>query len=141
MQMSEALQLMLLNRPAVVANVAAFVILATAERGPLRMLLWLTTGTAIGWLMEFTSTRTGFPFGYYSYHAASFANEWSAGGVPLFASLSFAALTYFGHSAACTLLAPLRGERAAVRRVEDPALPTSWQVLLLATVLDRKSVV
>jgi uncharacterized membrane protein len=133
--MSNALLVMLLNRPAVVANVTAFLILALAERGALRTMWWLATGTAIGWLMEFSSTRTGFPFGHYAYHPAAFANEWSAGGVPLFASLSFAALTYFGYSAACTLLAPLHGEGLAVRRVPDPHLATSWRVLLLATVL------
>lgn len=133
--MMEAVLLMLVNRPAVVANLAAFVILALAERGVARMLLWLVSGTAIGWFMEFSSTRTGFPFGYYVYHTKSFAHELSAGGVPLFASLSFAALTYLGYSAACTLLSPLRGAGAAVRRFENDGLATSWRVLLLAAVL------
>jgi len=133
--MIEALRLMLVNRPAVVANVLAFVVLALAERGVARTALWLLTGTAIGWFMELSSTRTGVPFGFYVYHTQSFAGELSAGGVPLFASFSFAALTYLGYSAACTLLSPLRGTGAAIRRHESDALVTSWRVLLLAALL------
>jgi uncharacterized membrane protein len=133
--MMEAVLLMLVRRPAVVANLVAFIVLALAERGVPRTLLWLITGTAIGWFMEFASTRTGFPFGYYVYHTESFAHELSAGDVPLFASLSFAALTYLGYSASCTLLSPLRGVGAAVRRLENDALATSWRVLLLSAVL------
>ena len=131
----ETVLLTLVHRPAVAANVAAFVILALAERGVARTLLWLVTGTAIGWFMEFSSTHTGFPFGYYVYHAQSFANELSAGGVPIFASLSFAALTYLGYSAACTLLSPLQGRGPAVRRFESDTLATSWRVLVLSAVL------
>lgn len=131
----EAAFAMLINRLPVVANLAAFVILALAERGTARTVLWLISGTAIGWFTEFSSTRTGLPFGHYVYHTQSFAHELSAGGVPLFASLSFAALAYLGYSAACTLLSPLRGKGAAVRRVEDDTLATSWRVLVLAAVL------
>ncbi|MBI4517009.1 MAG: carotenoid biosynthesis protein [Deltaproteobacteria bacterium] len=131
----EVAYLMLVNRPAVLANLAAFAILALAERGVRRMLLWLVTGTAIGWLVEFSSTHTGFPFGYYVYHQESFAGELAAGGVPIFASLSFAALTYLGYSSACTLLSPLRGAGAAVRRVEPDSLSTSWRLWVLAAVL------
>jgi hypothetical protein len=133
--MTDAALLMLVKRPAVVANLAVFVILALAERGAVRMWAWLVIGTAIGWFMEFSSTHTGFPFGHYQYHQQSFTGELSAGGVPLFASLSFAALTYFGHSAACTLLSPLRGAGPAVRRLESDRLATSWRVLLLSAVL------
>jgi uncharacterized membrane protein len=131
--MFEPAFLMLRNRPAVVANVAAFVVLALAERGTVRTLLWLCVGTAIGWAMEFASTRTGFPFGEYVYHTDSFVGEWSAGGVPLFASLSFAALTYLGYSAACTLLSGLRGTGSRTRRSDNET--TSWRVLVLSAVL------
>jgi putative membrane protein len=74
----------------VLAFLASFVVICWAERGWQRTLLWLVSGTCIGWLMEFSSTHNGFPFGDYSYHEWNFPDELFAGGVPIFASLSFA---------------------------------------------------
>jgi putative membrane protein len=129
-----AVLVLLRDHPPVVANLVTFALLATAERGFIRAGLWLLAGTFIGWSMEFSSTHNGFPFGTYSYHPTDYPDDVWLGSVPLFASLSFAALTYFGYSAALTLLSPLRVEGAQVRRLAVPGLPTSWRVLLLATV-------
>lgn len=123
------------NHPPVAANLLSFLVLATSERGYARALLWLVSGTFVGWLMEFSSTHNGFPFGAYTYHVANYPDDIWLGTVPLFASLSFAALTYFGYSAALTLLSPLRREQWNVRRIDVPGLATSWRVLLLATLL------
>jgi uncharacterized membrane protein len=131
----EALLTTLANRPSTVANVVAFLILATAERGALRAAIWLVTGTALAWLSEASSIRTGVPYGLYFYHAESFAGEPSLAGVPIFASLSIASLTYFGYSAAWTLLSPLRGRGARIERAPDGALPHSWRVLWLAALV------
>jgi putative membrane protein len=89
----------------------------------------------LGWLMEFSSTRTGFPFGAYTYHESLFPDELWIGGVPVFASLSFAFLTYFGYSLASTLLSRLERRGGDVRRVDDPRVATSLQVLALAAVI------
>ena len=79
---------MFVNRPYVVSLVLTFLVVAAAERGWLRMALWLVVGTFIGWLSEFVSVRTGFPFSWYEYYPANFPNELWLGGIPLFASLS-----------------------------------------------------
>jgi uncharacterized membrane protein len=118
------------RRPYVVAFFAAFALLAWSERGPRRMLLWLLTGTAIGWLSEVCSVNTGFPFGHYAYHRNEFPDELWIGPVPLFASLSFAFMSYFAFSAACRLLAP---RRTASPRAH-PSAPSSSSPLA-ATVL------
>jgi putative membrane protein len=131
----DAVTAMFLKRPEVVANVAAFGILACAERGWRRTAGWLVTGTFIGWLMELSSVRTGFPFGAYAYRQANFPDEAWFGGVPLFASLSFAALSYFGYSAACTMLSPLRRQGWDVQRIDSPAITGSLSTLLLASLL------
>ena len=55
---------MFVNRPYVVTLVLTFMVVAAAERGWLRMALWLVVGTFIGWLSEFISVRTGFPFSW-----------------------------------------------------------------------------
>jgi len=135
MRAMHALLALVRDHPPVVANLFSFLLLALAERGFLRTGLWLVTGTFLGWLMEFSSTQTGFPFGMYAYHEAAYPNDVWIGGVPLFASVSFAALTYFGYSAAWTLLSPLRWEGANLRRVEVPGLLISAQHLFLAAVL------
>jgi putative membrane protein len=126
---------MFVNRPYVVSLVVVFMVVAAAERGWLRMVIWLVVGTLLGWLSEFTSTRTGFPFSWYEYYPANFANELWLGGIPLFASLSFAALSYFGHSAAYTLLSPLHRGPGGIERTENMQLLLSLKVALWASLL------
>lgn len=126
---------MFTERPYVVAFLVSFLVIALAERGWQRTLLWLATGTFIGWLVEFSSIRNGFPFGNYDYNEASFPDELFIGGVPLFASLSFAFLTYFGYSIACTFLSRLERRGADVQRRIDPRIDTSLRVLLLAAIV------
>jgi putative membrane protein len=119
----------------VLAFLASFLVIATAERGVLRMLGWLVTGTFLGWLMEFSSTRNGFPFGDYAYHDELFPDELFIAGVPLFASLSFAFLTYFGYSVACTLLSSIERRNGDIVRVDDERLFGSLGVLGLAAII------
>jgi uncharacterized membrane protein len=126
---------MFVNRPYVVSLVITFMVVAAAERGWLRMVIWLIVGTFIGWLSEFCSTRTGFPFSWYEYYPANFANELWLGGIPLFASLSFAAMSYFGHSVAYTLLSPLHRGPRGIERTENMQLLLSLKVALWASLL------
>lgn len=108
----DALLLMITNRPSTIANLVAFLILATAERGAPRAAIWLVTGTTLAWLSEASSIRTGFPYGLYFYHSEKFVGELALAGVPLFASVSISCLTYFGFSAARALLgAPFASTR------------------------------
>ncbi len=120
-------------RPYVVILVLAFWLIAVAERGVRRAGIWFVTGTFIGWLMEFSSTRNGFPFGNYVYHESLFPEELWLGGVPLFASLSFAALSYLGYSIAYTLLAGMRFGERGLERIENREVALSLRVLLLST--------
>lgn len=119
----------------VLAFLASFVVIAWAERGWVRMLVWLATGTFLGWLMEFSSIRNGFPFGDYSYHDELFPDELFIGGVPIFASLSFAFMTYFSYSVACTLLSRLERRGNDIVRVDDSKIMVSTRVLVLAAVI------
>lgn len=129
---SEVVIAMVADRPYVLVFLAFFLVVSGAERGWKRTLFWGVSGTFLGWLAEYSSIRNGFPFGGYTYHNESFPRELWLGGVPFFASISFAFLTYFGYSAACTFLSPLRWTRSDLQRVEDPAIANSWHALLLA---------
>jgi putative membrane protein len=117
------------------AIVVVFWILAPCEVGWRRAAFWFVSGSVLGWLAEFVSTRTGFPFGHYAYHGHLFPNELWVGGVPPFASVSFAALTYLGYSSAITLLAPLRRIDGTVRAQVTPSLRRSPAVLFLAALI------
>ena len=126
---------MFVNRPYVVSLVLTFLVIAAAERGWLRMVIWLVTAASIGWLSEFSSQRTGFPYGFYSYYPSSFANELWLSNVPLFASLSYAALSYLGYSLTYTLFSPLRKGSHGIERVENQELMLSLKVALCASLL------
>jgi putative membrane protein len=128
----EELTAMLTERPYVLAFLASFLVIAVAERGWLRAVLWLVSGAFIGWLAEFTSIRNGFPFGMYDYHPENFPDELFIGGVPLFASLSFAFLPYFAYSLSCTFLSRLEYRDGDLQRVVEPHIDNSLRVLLLA---------
>jgi uncharacterized membrane protein len=130
----DALLAMFRERPYVVAFLATFVVVAWSERGWPRMLFWLASGTFLGWLVEFSSTRNGFPFGHYAYHASNFPDELFIAGIPFFASLSFAFLTYFGYSAACAFLSPLERRGADIER-PDRRADGSMRVLALAALI------
>ncbi len=131
----EAIAAMLTERPYVVAFLLSFLLVAWAERGWQRALFWLASGIFLGWLMEFSSVRTGFPFGFYTYHEENFPRELWIGDIPFFASLSFAFLTYFGYSVACTLLSPLRRQGWDIQRQAPFSVDGSLLVLLLAASL------
>jgi putative membrane protein len=126
---------MFVNRWYVMALVITFMVVAVAERGWLRMMIWLVVGTFIGWLSEFCSTRTGFPFTFYDYYPSSFPNELWLSNIPLFASLSFASLTYLGHSLTYTLFSPLKRSAYGIERVESKALSNSLKVALWSSLL------
>ncbi len=136
----EALGAMFTHRPYVVAFLATFAVLAWFERGPLRAAVWLISGTFLGWLSEFCSVNTGFPFGHYQYHKDQFASELWIGPVPLFASLSFGFMSYFAFSAARRLLARWNGSggRLSTRNVEtlDGALRTTLLAAIIGTWMD-----
>jgi hypothetical protein len=131
----EELTAMLTERPYVLAFLASFLVISVAERGWLRALVWLASGTFLGWLMEFSSTRNAFPFGMYDYHGEDFPDELFIGGVPLFASFSFAFLPYFAYSVACTLLSPLERRAGDIERRAAPRIDNSLRVLVLAALI------
>ena len=131
----EELIAMLTDRPYVVAFLVSFIFIAWAERGWRGVLFWLVSGTFLGWLMEFSSIRTGFPFGFYDYHEGIFPDELWIGGVPFFASLSFAFLTYFGYSVARTLLSRLERRGSDIQLATTPRMDGALLVLVLAALI------
>jgi uncharacterized membrane protein len=127
-------------RPYVFLFLAAFLLSAPSLIG------WRRTGLffAVVWLTafacEFSSTRTGLPFGWYYYTGPTVGQELYLSNIPFMASLSFSFLLYAAYCVALFLLLPIdhaaRPPRSSFQPLGfDPATRTSWPVLLLASVL------
>ena len=100
---------------------------------------------AIGWLTafasEFSSTRTGIPFGWYHYTASTVRQEIYLSNVPFMDSLSFTMLLYASYCLALSFLLPSHGEGfsqdASLRNGRllalrfDRSIRTSWPTFLL----------
>lgn len=127
-----------LLRPYVFLFLAAFLFSAQ------RLLGWRRTGWffLISWitafLCEFSSTRTGVPFGSYYYTGSTVGQELYISNVPFMDSLSFTFLLYASYCMALLFLLPpdsqalqaLNGRRPLRLRF-DLAARTSWPVLFL----------
>lgn len=124
-------------RPYVFLFLAAFLFAAQ------RLIGWRRTGIffAIGWVTafacEFSSTRTGIPFGWYFYTGSTVGQELYLSNVPFMDSLSFTFLLYASYCLALLFLLPAPPGGAAgggplaarLPLAYDPAVRTSWPAL------------
>jgi len=124
----------LVLRPYVFAFVALFLAAGCADLGWRRTLAFGATVSPLAWLAEFSSTRTGVPFGLYHYTGATRGQELYVVDVPLMDSLSFAFLAYAAFCLARGTLGPRRPSRAAL------ALATGLLMMALDLVIDPLAV-
>ncbi len=121
-------------RPYVFVFLAFFFLAGTVTMGVRRTLVFLLGTWGIAFLSEFSSTRNGFPYGFYHYTEATRGAELFISNVPFFDSLSFTFLLFASFSMALFFLAPLRGKSP-----EDPVAGTfairwSWKTAILTAV-------
>ncbi len=128
-------------RPYVFLFLAVFLFSAS------RLLGWRKTGLFffITWITafvcEFSSTRTGIPFGWYHYTGSTIGQELYLFNVPFMDSLSFTFLLYASYCLSLLFLLPARPvERhtrsfPSLRLLFDRDVRTSWSVLGLTVVL------
>ena len=81
-------------RPYVFVFLAIFLLAGARDLGWRRTLLFAGWVWPVAWLAEFSSTRTGIPFGLYHYTGDTRGRELFIGNVPLMDSLSFTFLAY-----------------------------------------------
>jgi len=115
-----------------------FVFLAAAVFCAHRLIGWRRTGLFLGitwytaFVCEWSSTRTGIPFGWYHYTGLTEGKELYLSNVPFMDSLSFSFLLYTSYCLALFFLLP--GQTAEGARWRRPALRfplesrTSWPV-------------
>ena len=104
-------------RPYVFAFLGLFLLAGTIDLGWRRVLGFAGCVWPVAWLAEFSSTRTGIPFGLYQYSLLTRGHELYVADVPLMDSLSFTFLAYASFCLARVALAgrtPSRPVTAAV---------------------------
>ena len=116
----------LVLRPYVFGFLAAFLVAGAIDLGWRRTLLFGTWVGPAAWLAEYSSTRTGVPFGLYHYTGSTHGQELFLADVPLMDCLSF---TFLAYAAFCLA-------RAALRSTPPPAPAVAVVAGVLMMLLD-----
>jgi uncharacterized membrane protein len=130
----------ILLRPYVFLFLAAFLFSAIKLIGwPRAWRFWLISW-ATAFVCEFSSTRTGIPFGWYFYNGSTVGQELYFSDVPFMDSISFSFLLFASYCVALGLLLPTSSspkiESAPMRPLQfDLDARTSWAVYGLTAFL------
>jgi uncharacterized membrane protein len=120
-------------RPYVFAFVACYLVFATLDLGWRRTLCFGAWVWLVAWASEFSSTRTGIPFGFYTYTHATRGQELFIADVPFMDAVSF---TFLAYAAFCLA-------RGALGRAASPPAVTVLGgafMMLLDVVIDPVAV-
>ena len=123
----------LLLRPYVFLFLAVALATSVWLMGPKRTALFFLLTWATAFLCEFSSTRTGIPFGWYFYTGSTRGQELYLSNVPFMDSLSFSFLLFMSYCLALIFLLPGRGHGLSWELRDNPAIRRSGQVLALTT--------
>lgn len=130
----------ILLRPYVFVFLAAFLFAAVRLIGwPRTWRFWLISWIT-AFICEYSSTRTGIPFGWYFYNGSTVGQELYIADVPFMDSLSFSFLLYAAYCVALCLALPIDSNSPPMRfRLRqfrfDKEARTGWQVFLLTAFL------
>lgn len=129
-----------LFRPYVFVFFAGFLYFAIQLIGWPRTWRFGVISCATAFVCEFSSTRTGIPFGWYHYTGSTAGQELYLADIPFIASLSFSFLLYAAYCLTLCILLPIEhsstSTRPSVRPLRfDLAARTGWPALLLTAIL------
>ncbi|MBI4577416.1 MAG: carotenoid biosynthesis protein [Planctomycetes bacterium] len=123
-------------RPYVFAFLAAFLCIGSRHMGWTRTVFLLGWGYAVAFASEWSSVRTGFPYGLYHYVEAPTRDlELWVAGVPFMDSLSYTFLAYFSWSTALFAVCPRMGRGLGLGLAETGRLRRSSLTVGLAVLL------
>jgi putative membrane protein len=125
----------ILLRPYVFVFFAVYFTIATLNMGVFRSLCFTVLAYSIAYLSEFSSTRNGFPYGFYSYIDVTRDQEIWIINVPFMDSLSYSFLSYVSLTMSLLFWSNLSGEGSNIRIVEDKQIFKSWRVILTGAIL------
>jgi putative membrane protein len=130
----------ILFRPYVFLFLASFLFAAIQLIGwPRTWRFWLISWTT-AFLCEYSSTRTGIPFGWYHYNGSTVGQELYFSNVPFMDSISFSFLLYASYCVALCILLPIEQSFSSTPSWLKPlrfdrAARTGWPVLLCTAFL------
>lgn len=119
----------LLLRPYVFLFLAIALATSTRLIGKQRTVIFFLITWVTAFVCEFSSTRTGVPFGWYFYTGSTIGRELYIGDVPFMDSLSFSFLLFTSYCLALTFLLPAQGRGLAKVMHADRAVRTSVPAL------------
>ncbi|HET7755031.1 MAG TPA: carotenoid biosynthesis protein, partial [Anaeromyxobacteraceae bacterium] len=119
-------------RPYVYAFLSVFLVFAVLQLGAARAATFAVTTWALAFAAEYSSTRNGFPFGFYRYFDETRGRELWISNVPFWDSLSFVFLSYFSFAVAAALLSsPADRARGSWSGLGHPAAPLVGGALMM----------
>ncbi len=118
-----------LLRPYVFLFLAVYLIIAILNMGVIRSVVFTVLAYTIAFLSEYSSTRNGFPYGFYSYIETTRNQELWISNVPFMDSLSYSFLAYVAYTMALFLWSPLRINKWDIRLVESERIRRSLKVV------------
>ena len=124
-----------LLRPYVFLFLAVYLAVAILNMGVLRSLFFTVLAYGIAFLCEYSSTRNGFPFGFYTYIDTTRDQELWISNVPFMDSLSFSFLIYLSYTLSLLLWAPLIKKGWDIRLGEIGPIKHSFKVIASASIL------
>ena len=123
----------LLLRPYVFLFLAIALATSVWLMGSKRTAIFFLLTWATAFACEFSSTRTGIPFGWYSYNGSTRGQELYLSKMPFMDSLSFWFLLFTSYCLALVFLLPARGHGLSLELRDNPAVRRSGPVLALTT--------
>ncbi|KMP11518.1 hypothetical protein UZ36_04285 [Candidatus Nitromaritima sp. SCGC AAA799-C22] len=118
-----------LLRPYVFVFLAVYLIIAILHMGVVRSVIFTVLACTIAFLSEYSSTRNGFPYGFYSYIETTRNQELWIFNVPFMDSLSYSFLAFVSYTVALFLWSPLKKEGWDIRLEETEEIRQSMTVV------------
>src|SRR5438132_1997157 len=120
-----------LLRPYVFVPLTLALAISVYLMGRTRTTIFFLVTWMVAFACEFSSTRTGIPFGWYFYNDSTRGQELYLSNVPFMDSLSFAFLLFGSYCVSLLLLSPSR-QQGSHLYIASSARQTSWSVLALS---------
>jgi uncharacterized membrane protein len=122
-------------RPYVFIFLFSYLVIAILDMGVKRSILFTLLGFGIAFAAEYSSTRNGFPFGFYSYFETTRDQELWLSNVPFMDAISFSFLSYVSYTLSLFLWCPLKIRGWDIQLTERNAVKHSWRVILTGAAL------
>lgn len=124
-----------LLRPYVFIFLISYLTVAIFDMGLKRTLIFTILAFAVAWLAEYSSTRNGFPFGFYTYIETTRGQELWISNVPFMDSISFSFLSYVSYTLSLFLWCPLKKNGWDFQVEASQEDKASWRVVFTAAAL------